>query len=60
MGLPRTAAILDEFSMACFSPDCEMVTFRTDNWKEKLEADKPELLLVESAWHGNDDSWQWC
>ena len=57
--LPRTAAILDEFSMACFAPDCEMVTFRTDNWREKLEADKPELLLVESAWHGNDDSWQY-
>ena len=57
--LPRTAAILDEFSMACFAPDCEMITFRTDNWRERLEANKPELLLVESAWHGNDDSWQY-
>lgn len=55
----RTAAILDEFSMACFAPDCAIQTFRTDNWRERLEAEKPELLLVESAWHGNDDSWQY-
>ena len=36
-----------------------MITFRTDNWRERLEAQKPKLLLVESAWHGNDDSWQY-
>ena len=53
------AAILDEFSHACFEPECNLVTFRPDNWRQKLETQDVDLLLVESAWHGNDDAWQY-
>jgi spore maturation protein CgeB/SAM-dependent methyltransferase len=55
----RVGAVLDEFSAACFAPECDLVTFRPDNWKQVLEADPVDFLLVESAWHGNDDAWQY-
>ena len=55
----RVGAILDEFSHACFDPECNLLTFRPDNWRQTLEKEKVDLLLVESAWHGNDDAWQY-
>lgn len=55
----RVAAILDEMSTACFAPECDLVTFTPDNWREVLEERPPHLLLVESAWQGNGGSWQY-
>jgi ubiquinone/menaquinone biosynthesis C-methylase UbiE len=55
----RVAAILDEFSRDCFAPECDMITFRPDNWANVLRRSGAEMLLVESAWHGNDGSWQY-
>lgn len=55
----RVAAILDEFSRDCFAPEFDMVTFRPDNWANVLKATGADLLFVESAWHGNDGSWQY-
>lgn len=51
--------ILDEFTAACFRPECDLVTFRPDNWRSVLEATRVDLLFVESAWHGNGGSWQY-
>ena len=56
---PLIAAVFDEFTMACFSPECALLTFRPDNWKEKVEEHQPDIILVESAWHGNQGSWQY-
>jgi SAM-dependent methyltransferase/glycosyltransferase involved in cell wall biosynthesis len=56
---PLTAAVLDEFTTACFQPECELITFRPDNWKQVLREHEPDMLLVESAWRGNDGSWQY-
>ncbi len=53
------AAVVDEFTSACFSPECNMVTFRPDNWKEKVEQQPPDVVFIESAWHGNQGSWQY-
>jgi spore maturation protein CgeB len=53
------AAILDEMSTACFLPECNLITFRPDNWREVLEERPPHFLFVESAWHGNGGSWQY-
>ncbi len=55
----RVAIILDEFSRDCFAPEFEPVTFRPDNWANVLRTTGAEMLLVESAWHGNDGSWQY-
>jgi spore maturation protein CgeB len=55
----KVAAIMDTFTYSCFEPECNLITFRPDNWKKTLEADNPDFLLVESAWNGNDGSWQY-
>ncbi|HEY2636010.1 MAG TPA: hypothetical protein VGI54_01365, partial [Solirubrobacteraceae bacterium] len=49
----RVAGILDEMSRACFAPECRLDTgFGLEDWRERLEAAPPHLLLVESAWSG--------
>lgn len=56
---PTLGVILDEFSMACLEPECNMITFRTDNWKEILAPIPPQALFIESAWNGNKGGWQY-
>jgi spore maturation protein CgeB/SAM-dependent methyltransferase len=55
----RVGCVFDEFTAACFQPECDLVTFRPDNWKAVLERNPIDLLFVESAWHGNGGSWQY-
>ena len=55
----RVAVILDDFSMLAWSYEFETVAVTPSAWREQL-AEKPvDLLLVESAWHGNSDAWQY-
>lgn len=54
----RVAAILDRVTEACLAPECDLQTgFGADDWRERLEANPPHLLLVESAWAGNGGGW---
>jgi hypothetical protein len=55
----RVASILDEMSAACFAPECELVPLRLADWAEQLDEQRPDLLLVESAWNGNGGEWQY-
>ena len=55
----RVAAILDDMSRACFAPECELVTFTPADWQEVLSSNPPHVLLVESAWKGNNGSWEY-
>ncbi len=55
----RVAGVLDEMSAACFGPDCDLLRIDSEGWAEQLEAHEPHLLLVESAWQGNNGSWQY-
>jgi hypothetical protein len=55
----RIASILDEMSAACFAPECELVSLTLEGWREQLDERPPDLLLVESAWNGNDGEWQY-
>ncbi|MFP4312202.1 MAG: glycosyltransferase, partial [Nitriliruptoraceae bacterium] len=54
----KVAAVVDTFTEACLAPDCDLLTFRPDTWRAALEAERPHLLLVESAWKGNGGSWE--
>ena len=57
---PVTAGvILDRFTTSCLQPEARLVTFRPDNWRETLEANRPDVLFVESAWQGNDGAWKY-
>lgn len=55
----RAAVILDDFSMLAWSYELETVAVTPSAWREQLAQDPVDLLLVESAWHGNKDAWQY-
>jgi len=50
---------MDEMSAACFGPECRLRRIGSDEWRERLEDRRPDLLIVESAWAGNTGSWQY-
>jgi hypothetical protein len=50
--------ILDEFSAASFAPECELIPLRPVDWEKSLQERPIDLLLVESAWHGNGNLWE--
>jgi hypothetical protein len=52
-------AVMDVMTRESFGPECSLITFRPDNWRETLSEQAPELLFVESAWEGNQGSWQY-
>jgi glycosyltransferase involved in cell wall biosynthesis len=53
----KVAFILDEFSYQCFKYECNLIPITPENWKSVILTEKPDLLLVESAWHGNNGAW---
>jgi len=54
----RVAAVLDAETEACLAPECDLdCGFGAGDWRERLEARPPHLLLVESAGRGNGGSW---
>ena len=55
----KIASVLDTFSDSCFGNEADLVRIRPDNWRDILAAEKPDMLLVESAWNGNDGAWQY-
>lgn len=56
-GLPVVAAILDTFSEYCFRFEADLVLLTPGDWREQMDRAKPALLLVESAWIGNNRAW---
>ncbi|MGO2311176.1 MAG: glycosyltransferase family protein [Brachybacterium tyrofermentans] len=55
----RVAVILDDFSMLAWSHEFETVAVTPSTWREQLTERPVDLLLVESAWHGNKDAWHY-
>ncbi len=55
----KIACILDEFSYECFRHECTLIKVGTDDWNEIINKECPHLLLVESAWRGNDFKWRY-
>ncbi|MBC2305036.1 glycosyltransferase [Listeria booriae] len=55
----RVACIFDEFTRTCYEKEVQLISFTPDNWEEVLEREQPHLLMVESAWHGNDKAWEY-
>lgn len=54
---PRVAAVLDDFSRVCMEPDCDLLLVSPDDHERVIRAQRPDLLLVESAFHGNNGAW---
>lgn len=53
----RIAAVMDEFTEACFAPDCQLLNLSVSGVERQLDDFRPHLLLVESAWRGRDGGW---
>ena len=52
------ACILDQFSNLAFGYEVGLADLTPADWRERLASRRPDLLLVESAWRGTDDSWR--
>lgn len=53
------ASILDPFSEVAFSLEWSNVALDPERWREQLDAARPHLLFVESAWEGNSGAWKY-
>lgn len=53
----KVACILDEFSYQCLKYECDLKEIDTENWTKVLLTERPNLLLVESAWVGIHGDW---
>jgi spore maturation protein CgeB/polysaccharide pyruvyl transferase WcaK-like protein len=54
----KIAVIMDKFTYDCFKYEANLIAFTPDNWQHILSENRPHLLLVESAWQGDNDTWK--
>lgn len=52
-------SISDEFTTSNLKSVANLITPRPDNCTSLLHRDNPDFLFVESAWNGNQNSWQY-
>lgn len=53
----RVAAIMDPFTLLCYRPECTLLELSVDGYAEEIRAFEPDLVLIESAWHGKEGGW---
>lgn len=56
-GTPTVLAIMDEFSSTALSADANLLQPTPESWQTILDQHQVDLLIVESAWVGNNGSW---
>ena len=56
-GTLTIACIMDEFTCGSFQPEARLQQLTPSHWRVELEAAKPDLLFIESAWRGKDELW---
>ncbi|WP_457962729.1 glycosyltransferase [Arthrobacter sp. D1-29] len=50
--------IADEFTLEGMRGESKMVELRPDSWRQQVDAQPLDALLVESAWEGIDGEWK--
>lgn len=58
-GEVQVAAVLDDFSSHCFSRAVNIWQVDPHQFKLDIPLIKPDFLLVESAWQGNEGKWRY-
>lgn len=53
----KVAAVMDEFTFHSYEPECNLLQLTPDSAIDELDAFRPDLLLIESAWRGKDELW---
>lgn len=55
----KVAAVADYFTSTCLSAECRLRNVTPDNYQDILHNWKPDLLFVESAFHGVGGEWRY-
>ncbi|MGP5524469.1 glycosyltransferase family protein [Glutamicibacter arilaitensis] len=58
-GKLNVAVILDDFSAKAWAPEWNCTFITPKSWQSELESQEFDLLFVESAWAGNNKTWQY-
>src|SRR5689334_18725183 len=58
-GRLKMALVSDYFTADCLSAECRVRTLTPANYKSVIRDWKPDLVFVESAFHGVDGSWRY-
>ncbi|WP_247042179.1 FkbM family methyltransferase [Arthrobacter rhizosphaerae] len=53
----RVAAIMDDFTVQAFAPECDLQELSIDNYLVELETFSPDVVFLESAWRGKGGAW---
>lgn len=53
----KIACIMDEFTFNSYNPECQLLQVTPKNWRSEIQAFKPDLFFLESAWKGKDGLW---
>ncbi|WP_022868496.1 glycosyltransferase family protein [Schaalia vaccimaxillae] len=51
--------IADDFTLSALGYEWKQVELDPKAWRTQLDTENLDLLFVESAWHGNQDRWQY-
>lgn len=54
----KVATVIDEISYSCFKYECDLYRVSRRNFRKEVDDFKPDVLFVESAWHGNNGEWE--
>ncbi|MDL2269259.1 glycosyltransferase [Desulfosarcina sp. OttesenSCG-928-A07] len=55
----KMALVVDHFTEACLSMECRIKNITPWNYKEIIDSWKPDILFVESTFHGAGGSWRY-
>ena len=58
-GRLKIALVADYFTTACLSVECRIRSLTPQNYDEVIRHWKPDLLFVESAFHGQNGAWRY-
>ncbi|OWT72740.1 methyltransferase type 12 [Achromobacter sp. HZ28] len=54
----RLAAVMDDFTHHAFEPECRLLPLSAATWHQDIVEFQPDIVFIESAWRGLDDSWE--
>lgn len=53
----RISSIMDEFTYKSYKDECQIDQLSIHTWEKQLNAFKPDIVFIESAWRGFNDEW---
>lgn len=58
LGQLRVAAVMDDFTHHAFESECRLLPLAAATWHQDIVQFQPDIVFIESAWRGLDDSWE--